>query len=240
MNKPDTPTTQQSFLNGRITLINGDCQALLRQGALDKADAILTDPPYGIGFQHGGGGNGFSAKIHTDKIIGDDQPFAPAPWLAFAGRGMDQLPLAFFGMENFLSDLPAGTILCWDKSLGLGSTACFTDAEYIWTNRKNARCIYRHYWKGCSRQGMSLNAPRVHVSQKPIELMMWLIETCRIGLDKTILDPYMGSGTTGIAALLSGRRFIGVEVSPQIFADACARLQRAVAYIQDKQEDAAK
>ena len=68
---------------------------------------------------------------------------------------------------------------------------------------------------------------RAHVSQKPVNLMAWCIEHARIGLDKFVLDPYMGAGSTGMAALLSGRRFIGVEIDPGHFATACARIEEA-------------
>ena len=68
---------------------------------------------------------------------------------------------------------------------------------------------------------------RAHVSQKPVNLMAWCIEHARIGLDKVVLDPYMGAGSTGVAALLSGRRFVGVEIDPGHFATACARIEGA-------------
>ncbi len=65
------------------------------------------------------------------------------------------------------------------------------------------------------------------MSQKPVNLMAWCIEHARIGLDKVVLDPYMGAGSTGVAALLSGRRFVGVESDPGHFATACARIEEA-------------
>ncbi|MBK7356339.1 DNA methyltransferase [Propionivibrio sp.] len=61
-------------------------------------------------------------------------------------------------------------------------------------------------------------------SQKPVELMLWCIETARIGLGKTILDPYMGSGSTGVAAVRTGRKFIGVEIDREYFDIACKRI----------------
>jgi len=70
---------------------------------------------------------------------------------------------------------------------------------------------------------------RLHVSQKPVALMAWLISSARICLGKTILDPYMGSGTTGIAALQSGRKFIGIEITPEHFATSRDRLAAYIA-----------
>jgi len=69
-----------------------------------------------------------------------------------------------------------------------------------------------------SRQG------RLHVSQKPVELMQWLIETVRVRVGRTVLDPYMGSGSTGVACLRTGRKFIGIEIDPGHFETARARL----------------
>jgi DNA modification methylase len=73
----------------------------------------------------------------------------------------------------------------------------------------------------------SIPAPRHHPSQKPVELMRWCLETARIGLGKTVLDPYMGSGSTGVACVTSGRKFIGIEIDPDYFAIACARIEKA-------------
>jgi site-specific DNA-methyltransferase (adenine-specific)/modification methylase len=225
----------QTFLDGRITLIHGDSLELLAQGAFNPIDAIITDPPYGIGYQHSGGGNkGVHQGCHSEKILGDDHPFDPAPWLELAkasGRERKNysLPVAFFGAEHFAPRLPEGRLICWDKSCGMGATDSFSDAEFIWTNRRSARNVYRHLWKGCTRQGMDRAHPRRHVSQKPTELMMWLIETCRVGVDKLVLDPFMGSGSTGVACILTGRRFIGVDADAKIFADAVARMREAAA-----------
>ena len=97
-------------------------------------------------------------------------------------------------------------------------------------NRRNARCIYRQLWLGVLRQGESLpNRKRQHPTQKPVELMRWCLETARIGLGKTVLDPYMGSGTTGVACVTTGRRFIGIEIDPDYFEIACRRIEKAQA-----------
>ena len=89
---------------------------------------------------------------------------------------------------------------------------------------RNARRVYRHQWKGRLREGSA--EKRLHVSEKPVALMAWIIETVRVRVGATVLDPYMGSGSTGIAALRSGRRFIGIEIDPGHFETARARLER--------------
>ena len=96
------------------------------------------------------------------------------------------------------------------------------------SNRRNARSIYRHFWTGATRSCDGFDAKSkalAHVSQKPVNLMAWCIEHARIGLDKVVLDPYMGAGSTGVAALLSGRggrclrcSLCGSEAVPQPYA----------------------
>lgn len=175
-----------------------------------------------------GGGGGIKAPIFTGKIIGDDAPFDPAPWIAHAG---EKKAVVLFGADHFKTRLPeGGRFICWDKSCGQGPATMFSDAEFAWTNRRNPRSIFRHFWAGAMRADDGFDAKtkgRAHVSQKPVNLMAWCIEHARIGLDKVVLDPYMGAGSTGVAALLSGRRFVGVEIDPGHFATACARIEEA-------------
>jgi hypothetical protein len=136
-------------------------------------------------------------------------------------------PIVLFGADHYKCRLPeGGRFICWDKSCGQGPAASFADAEFAWTNRKNARSIFRHFWMGATRtgQGSSAHEKKWHVSQKPVELMAWCLEHARIGLDKVVLDPYMGSGSTGVACLQTGRKFIGVEIDADNFANAVQRI----------------
>lgn len=214
---------------GRAVLYRGDSLKLLAAGLL-ACDAIVSDPPYGVGFQHGGGGNkgAFQGVVSkTCKIVGDEVPFDPRPWIAHAG----DKPAVLFGADHFKTRLPdGGRFVVWDKSCGQGPAASFVDAEFAWTNRRNPRNVFRHFWSGALRadDGFdSKTAKRAHVSQKPVNLMAWCIEHARIGLDKVVLDPYMGSGSTGVACLLSGRRFVGVEIDQAHFDTAVARISLA-------------
>lgn len=220
--------------NGRAMLYRADSLELLHAGLLPPWDALVSDPPYGIGFQHGGGGNGLPVKSKTDKIIGDDKPFDPAPWLRAAGAddadNYRAKPVMFWGADHYKTRLPeGGRFICWDKSCGKGPAASFADAEFAWTNRRNPRCIVRHVWMGCARadDGFDGKKNRHHVSQKPVSVMAWCLEHARIGLDAWVLDPYMGSGSTGVACLLTGRRFVGVEIDPAHFEVACQRIEAA-------------
>jgi len=226
MKRTAQPPREVCRLSEDCTIILGDCRKLAPDLSFD---AIVSDPPYGIAFQHSGRGKGIRAKCRTDPIIGDDQPFDPSWMIRLCAPDK---PICFMGADKMLSHLPSGgTILCWDKACAQGAASSFCDAEYAWMNPKTARQIFHHAWKGCTRDhtGEERHSIRLHVSQKPVALMAWLISSARIGLGKTILDPYMGSGTTGIAALQSGRKFIGIEIAPDHFATSRDRLAAYIA-----------
>ena len=239
--------------DGLATLYRGDSLELLRAGVFGKIGAIVSDPPYGIGFQHGGGGtsgNVSSAGIHNLKPIhGDDAPFDPQPWIDAAPRNERKtetyggLPLiVLFGADNYMQRLPTGgTLLAWDKHIGRGADDSFADCEWAWCGRKTKREVFRWLWKGVVSQKTELDHPpqevkggngfgaarfaRVHVSQKPVELMRWCIDKVRPLAGLPILDPYMGSGSTAIAALSLGHSFVGCEIDPDHFEVACKRVE---------------
>lgn len=195
-----------------------DCSNAMRSSATHPtASAIKTA---GVGAKLSDG-----TATYTGTIIGDDQPFDPSPWVKHGGDH----PIVLFGADHYKTSLPdGGRFICWDKSCGQGNAAQFVDAEFAWTNRRNPRAIYRHFWMGAMRAGKHANEKRHHVSQKPVELMAWCMEHARVGIGKTVLDPYMGSGSTGIACLMTGRKFVGVEIDPGIFEVACARIEREI------------
>ncbi len=209
---------------GDATLWLGDCLDIMPR--LKGIDAVVSDPPYGIGYVHRGNGRGLHYSRNTKPIIGDDAPFDPSPVLSMIG----EKPIILWGADHYKDRLPiGGRFLCWDKSCGQGPADQFIDAEYAWTNRKNARCVYRHFWKGAGRsgEGASSKEKRAHPSQKPVELMRWCLETARIGIGNVVLDPYMGVGSTGVACVTAGRKFVGIEIDPEYFAIACQRIEDA-------------
>jgi len=230
--------------DGHATLYRGDCLELLRAGVFGKIGAIVSDPPYGIGFQHSGGGLGINEHRNLDPIHGDDQPFDAAPWLVAAPKGPvrgqrgGEPLIVLWGAENFMQLLPTGgTMLAWDKHMGRGPDDSFADCEWAWCGRKTKREVFRWLWKGVVCQKTDLDASgarfsRQHVSQKPVELMRWCIDKVRPLPDLPILDPYMGIGSTGVAALSLGHSFIGCEIDPKHFEVACARIEAAWNHIQ--------
>jgi len=204
--------------DGRIRLFNRDCLTLLPI----EADAVISDPPYGIAFQHSGGGKGKGGGRWIAKkqpIHGDDLPFDPQPWLNYP-------VVVLWGADHYAQALPYGGWLVWDKLGGREDFGdVFSDCEIAWQNR-NATCkIFRHLWKGLIRQDLG-GVKRLHVSEKPVPLMAWCMDQAKVAPAATVLDPYMGSGTTGIACIRTGRKFIGVEIDPEHFQTAVDRIKK--------------
>lgn len=102
--------------------------------------------------------------------------------------------------------------------------AFMSEAEAAWMNRGKSVRLVKHCWQGFSRA--SENSEHYHPTQKPVAVMAWCMDAAKVPEGATVLDPYMGSGTTGIACLRTGRNFIGVEKDPKHFKTACARLER--------------
>lgn len=201
---------------GPCTLILGDCRELLPI----SADAVISDPPYGIGYAHGGGGKGAHCRRELAPIIGDDAPFDPTPLLGYP-------IVVLWGADHYAQRLPRGRWLIWDKLNGQPSFDNFSDVEVAWFNKPGASRLFRHLWKGILREG-NVGQPRFHVSEKPVELMSWCMAVAKVPPGALVLDPYMGSGSTGIACLRTGRRFIGIEKDARYYRIACERIQREV------------
>lgn len=181
---------------------------------------MVSDVPYGIGFQHGGGGKGIhpGRKRHTYAIEGDAEPFDPRHLLAW--------PCLLFGGNHFYSRLPhGGTFHAWDKSCGVGPRDSFSDAEFAWSSWGGKSEVVRYLWKGLLQDGEK-GAPKFHVMQKPIAVMEWAIRLAPADASP-VIDPYMGSGSTGVACARLGRRFVGLEIDPGHFDTACRRIEEA-------------
>lgn len=205
---------------GDATLYLGDCMDILP--TLPKVDAVITDPPYGMALNTDYSGfNGWSGKGHEyAPIIGDEHRFDPTPWLGIAKHCI------FWGAQYFCHSLPevGGWLVFNKRGDGKPSEICFGDCELAWANVKQSVRMYSQVWHGVSRWS---SEGRHHPTQKSIGLMAWCIE--QAGNPETILDPFMGSGTTGVAAIQLGRKFIGIEREPKYFDIACKRIEQAVA-----------
>lgn len=213
---------------GDARLILGDCREILP--ALNGVDAVVTDPPYGIGYKHSGHVRGVASAIGltaaanargSPPVIGDDSPFDPVPLLAFPN-------VIIWGADHFFPRLPdRGRWLAWNKLGFLAPWDTFSDVEFAWHSLEGPARIFSMLWKGlaCDKRGEN-NGLREHTTQKPIRLMEWCIAQVRIPPGNVILDPYMGSGTTGVACARLGRKFIGIEIHEPYFDIACRRIEQ--------------
>lgn len=207
--------------NGQTTatLYLGDCLDILP--TLGKVDAVVTDPPYGIGYSHGvwGGCLAGATRFDHHPITGDSEPFDPAPFLGYG-------QVVMFGGNHYADRLPPSPCwLVWDKRDGIGSNDQ-ADCEMAWTNFDRPARLKRHLWNGMLKAS-ERGEPRVHPTQKPIEVMAWCVGLVDSGA--TVLDPFMGSGTTGVACARTGRDFIGIEIGPGYFEIAVKRIKAALA-----------
>lgn len=201
-----------------VTLYLGDCREILP--TLGKVDAVVTDPPYGIEHKSGGGTGGKWNHVRHQgvTIAGDGEPFDPSFLLEL------NVPLVLWG-ANFYSDkLPGAGWLIWDKRPGIEDMQFNrSDSELAYFSRSKTVKTIRYLWHGICRDGEV--GEHYHPTQKPVEVM----EKCLCFVEgETILDPFMGSGTTGVAAVKLGRKFIGIEIEPKYFDIACRRIQAAL------------
>ena len=208
-------TFRKETLAEGVDLYLGDCREIVP--TLGKVDAVISDPPYGMNLNTDYSGfNGWSGKGHEySPVVGDGQPFDPEPWLKIA-------PVCtLWGANHFASRLPdsGGWLVFNKRGEGKPSEICFGDCELAWSNRVQSVRMFSQVWHGVARWS---SEGRHHPTQKSVGLMEWCIE--QAGNPHLILDPFMGSGTTGVAAVKLGRKFIGIEIDPKYFDIACKRI----------------
>ncbi len=205
-----------------ITIYNCDCREILP--TLPKVDLVLTDPPYGIAlnvdnarFSGGsaasiarrGGGSGSGSPI-----IGDDSAFDPSSLLSLAEHQI------IWGWNHFPDRLPRGTCLVWLKRFDEAFGSFLSDAEIAWMSKGHG--VYCR--RDLSNQGIT--NVRSHPTQKPLTLMAWCLGFFPDAI--SVLDPYMGSGTTLRAAKNAGRSAIGIEIEERYCEIAARRLSQEV------------
>ena len=223
---------------GDATLYLGDCLDILP--TLGKVDAVVTDPPYGINTKSDGNG-----KLNPWADLCNAAHWYSA-WLAQC-RALLQKPLGagagplwtFLNWRSLVTfqkascdiSWPIESLLVWNKAwIGPGGTrglrpsyelvALFIAGEFSIENRGLADV---QTWRVGSYK------PNGHPAEKPIEGLRWIVSNCPEG---AVLDPFMGSGTTGVACANLGRKFIGIEIEPKYFDIACERI--AAAYAQGR------
>ena len=190
---------------GDATLYLGDCLEILP--TLPKVDAVVTDPPYGLGERMQGGTWGAAQKYTTMRAWDKEAPQGVVDSIVSLG-----LPSILWG-GNYFALPPSRCWLSWSK---LNAVPTMASMELAWTNfdrpAKEIRLPVGTHDTG-------------HPTQKPTPLMAWCLGF--VPDAETILDPFMGSGTTGVACANLGRKFIGIEIEPKYFDIACRRIENA-------------
>lgn len=198
---------------GRATLYLGDCRDILP--TLPKVDAVVTDPPYGIGADKAASKNegkwGWTYYGETDW---DATRPPPEVFELILKAGKEQI---IWG-GNYFTDMLPPTMqwLVWDKGQRDFSLA---DCEFAWSSQQRAARIFDY------PRARALQDGKEHPTQKPIALMKWCIDM--LPKAGTILDCFLGSGTTGVAAVQMGRDFVGIEREQRYFDIACRRIDEA-------------
>ena len=213
---------------GDATLYLGDCLEILP--TLEKVDAVVTDPPYGMALDASYSNSkpnakkGIGASAGYADIIGDSSPFIAAPYLAAVESVKEQF---WWGANYYAKELPSsGSWLVWDKRAGMPQfDYSLSEFELCFSKKKRHQKILRRRWFGlCGTETQDVRS-RVHPAQKPVELICDLLLMAKDS--STVLDMFMGSGTTGVACANLGRKFIGIEIEPKYFDIACARIENA-------------
>lgn len=193
---------------GDCTLYLGDCLEVMPM--LDKVDAMITDPPYGIGDIMVGSGRfaGLCKKMGGN----DGWDKKPPPADVF----LNNYPTIAWG-GNYLGLPPSRGWLVWVKN---NATKSFSTAELAWSNMD---FNIKHFIAPC---GVPREEKVEHPTQKPLALIKWCINFLPKDT-QTILDPFMGSGTTLVACAKMGRTGIGIELDEDYFDVACKRVEEA-------------
>jgi site-specific DNA-methyltransferase (adenine-specific) len=197
---------------GDAVLYHGDCLEILP--TLPKVDCVVTDPPYGIGKDGQKQSTGGHGGRKGYEFLGWDNA---RPTAALLDMILAAAEKHIIWGGNYFADLlpPTSKWLVWDKGQRINQS----DGELAWTSMSGALRI-----STMNRVELMLDGAE-HPTQKPVRLMKWCIGTNEF--NGTILDPFMGSGTTGVAAVQMGRKFIGIEIERKYFDIACRRIEDA-------------
>jgi site-specific DNA-methyltransferase (adenine-specific) len=194
---------------GDAILYEGDCYTILPQ--LPTVDVVITDPPYGVGFKY---------NSHDDSSEGY-QAWRDG-WFALLQQKSELIAVSC-GIANLQNWKPATWVMCWHKPASMGRCPVgFNNWEPVLIYGKPPRQVV-DVFRATIVPDASLGG---HPCPKPLQWGMELVAKLS-DAGQTVLDPFMGSGTTGVACATQGRRFIGVEVDPKYFDIACERITAA-------------
>lgn len=187
---------------GNATLYLGDCAEILP--TLGKFDAVVTDPPYGIGISSN------PVRQKHEKMDWDNS----TPTIDLMDLVLKSGNYVIVWGGNYFNLPPSQGFFIWDKLQPENFSLAMV--EMAWTNIKTPAKMFRQSVTSYSKE---------HPTQKPVNLMEWCISYCKDV--KTIIDPFMGSGTTGVACMNMKKQFIGIEREQKYFDIACKRIEDA-------------
>jgi len=204
------------------TIYHGDCLDLMKDIPDKSIDLVLTDPPYGIGE--------CGAKNHSRGGIAESKKYTPKDWdfekpnkkYFDEIQRISKNQIIFGG--NYFADMlpPSSCWLVWDKD----NSGDFADCELCWTSFKSAVRKFKFRWNGMLQEDMKHKEIREHPTQKPAKLIEQIINKYS-DEGMTIFDPFLGSGTTAVACINTGRNFIGIEKDEEYFNIAQKRVKEA-------------
>lgn len=209
------------------TLMLADCREVIESLT---ADAVISDPPYGAKEKTDRStrrsskptkGSNESRLLKWNPVLHDDEAFDPSHLLRWS-------KVVLWGANYYADKLPPSRRwLVWDKREGT-TPDDNADVELAWCSVDGVARMHRQLWRGLCMRGEENGASKLHPTQKPVALMAWCIDQAKVSAGATVLDPYMGSGATGLAALRKGCHFIGIEKDPQHFQTALDRIRSEV------------
>jgi len=207
-----------------ITIYLGDCNYILP--AIQQVDLILTDPPYGLDI--GGAGTIGGAGVVQPKDYGisdwDIEPMSMQQWMLMRAKCDKWIVWGGNHLCHVIG--PSAGVLAWDKKCQNDWNDTFSEMEFAWTNLLTRAKGFRHLWAGALRASERGANVREHPTQKPLALLQWCLGFAPDA--QTILDPFMGSGTTLRAAKDLGRKAIGIEIEEKYCEIAAKRLAQEV------------
>lgn len=204
-------------------ILNMDCLEYMKSLPDKHFDLCIADPPYGIGeSRKKNNSRGKLAKAKSYTVKGwDDEAFD----VSFFNEILRVSKHAIiWGANHFISKLPydSSCWIVWDKENGEND---FADCELAWTNFKTAVRRFKFRWQGMLQGNMKNKEERIHPTQKPVALYSWLLKNYGKEGDK-IFDPFLGSGSSRIAAYKMGFGFVGCEIDEEYFRLSEERFQK--------------
>ncbi len=208
---------------GNAELYLGDCLEILP--TLGKVDAVITDPPYGYNYESNYIAETTTAAWMNSSIANDNDTSARDAVLSWAG----ERPWLSFGAWRMPKPRGVRGVLVWDK----GPASGMGDLSFPWKGSWEEIYIGGNGWAGRRDEGVikghwvvtRASMGRTHPNEKPVSLMCEIIK--KLPPCCSVCDPFMGSGTTGVACMNLGRKFIGIEIEERYFQMACRRIEDA-------------